>query len=105
MLMFVVLYVDVCVFVGVGAIRQIASEVVQYVMDLAGQSQGQHVTEADQLGTLTEPDLLTVAMVHQQHRAEVRGQVMSLTGLGFGCHFFSAMTLSQCAIIGVTCLC
>ena len=67
------LYVDVCVFVGVGAIRQIASEVVQYVMDLAGQSQGRHTTEADQLGTLTEPDLLTAAMVHQQHRAEVGG--------------------------------
>ena len=67
-----ILYDDMCMFVGVGAIRQIASEVVQYVMGKASQLQGKHVGEtAEDQGTLTEPDLLTAAMDHQQHRAEV----------------------------------
>ena len=63
--------VCVCLDAGVGAIHQIASEVVQYVMDVASQSQGRCSTETEEPGTLTEPDLLTAAMGHQQHRAEV----------------------------------
>ena len=67
-----VLHDDMCMFVGVGAIRQIASEVVQYVMGKASQLQGKHVGETiEDQGTMTEPDLLTAAMDHQQHRAEV----------------------------------
>ena len=71
-------------FVGVGAIRQIASEVVQYVMGKASQLQGKRVGEIEDQGTQTEPDLLTAAMNHQQHRAEVSNGgtvVLSLWGV------------------------